>query len=126
MRGLPFLPWFASDWLASSARVDMSLPARAIFLDLLFCIWERGGAIPLDHGKLSKLAMVSPEQLENVWPELREHFIVHPVELGMITNEKMLTVMAKQIARHETNVRKGREGGLKSAGNRRAKTKPGL
>lgn len=119
MRGLPFLPWFASDWLASSARVDMTLEARAIYLDLLFWVWERGGTLPHDPAKLAKLAMVTPEQFESVWPEMCDHFAMHPSEPGMMTNLKMLSTMAKATASHEANVRKGREGGLRSAAKRR-------
>ena len=114
MRGLPFLPWFGSDWLASSARVDMTLPARAVYLDLLFQIWERGGALPTDALKLAKLAMTTPEEFQSVWPELQSHFAPHPEEPNAITNLKMYDLMQKQIKEHETNVLKGRAGGIKS------------
>jgi hypothetical protein len=72
MRDLPFVPFFTGDWLASSARVDMSLAERAVYLDLLFQLWERGGAIPSDPAKLAKMAMVTPAEFESAWPRSLE------------------------------------------------------
>ena len=127
MRGLPYVPFFTSDWLASSARLDLSLPERAIYLDLLFQIWERGGAIPsLDESKLAKLAMASPDEFRAAWPAVREHFVVHPDKPDSLANEKMLDVILRQASTSTARSRAGRSGGLASGKTRsknEAKTK---
>ena len=41
----------------------MSLPARAIYLDLLFQIYQYGGSIPPGRNQLIKLAMVMLEEV---------------------------------------------------------------
>jgi uncharacterized protein YdaU (DUF1376 family) len=121
MRGLPYVPFFTSDWLASSARVDMTLPERAVYLDLLFHIWERGGAIPSDHAKLAKLAFVTPEEFERVWPAVGAHIIQHPDEPDALTNLKMLDVIRKQAANFQAKSNSGRLGGVASGITRKRK-----
>lgn len=120
MRGLPYVPWFTSDWLASSARVDMSPPERAFYLDLLFQIWERGGAIPSSPAKLAKLSLATPEEFETAWPAISVHIVAHPDEPGMLTNLKMLDVIQKQASTREANSNNGRLGGLAKARNRKS------
>src|SRR5580704_13442539 len=110
MRNLPFVPFFTADWLASSARVDMTLPERAIYLDLLFQIWERGGAIPADEAKLAKMAMVTPAEFSAAWPALKKHVVTHPDEPEMLTNLKMLDVIRKQANVHQARSNAGRRG----------------
>jgi uncharacterized protein YdaU (DUF1376 family) len=115
MRGLPFVPWFTSDWLASSARIDMTLPERAVYLDLLFQIWERGGAIPSDHAKLSKMAMVTQSEFEAAWLAVSKYVTPHPSEPEMLTNLRMLDVISKQQQVKDA----GRIAGLASAAARK-------
>jgi uncharacterized protein YdaU (DUF1376 family) len=110
MRDLPFVPFFTSDWLASSARVDMTLPERAIYLDLLFQIWERGGAISSDEARLAKMAMVTPAEFSSAWSAVRKYLVVHPDEPEMLTNLKMLDVIRKQANVHEARSSAGRRG----------------
>jgi uncharacterized protein YdaU (DUF1376 family) len=114
MRDLPFVPWFTADWLASSARIDMSLCERAIYLDLLFHAWDRAGAIPADQAKLAKLAMATPAEFAGAWPEVQKHFVPHPDESGMLTNTKMLAVIRKQADIHAKKSQAGRAGGIAS------------
>jgi uncharacterized protein YdaU (DUF1376 family) len=121
MRGLPYVPFFTSDWLASSARVDMTLAERAIYLDLLFHIWERGGAIPADESRLAKLAMATPTEFEATWPAVSKHFVTHPDQVGMITNQKMLAVIEKQASNSNAQSRNGRLGGVASGRSRNRK-----
>ena len=70
----------------SSARIDITLSERAIYLDLLFQLWERGGAIPADEARLAKMAMVTPEESSAAWPAVKRHIIAHPDEPDMLTN----------------------------------------
>jgi uncharacterized protein YdaU (DUF1376 family) len=121
MRGLPYVPFFTSDWLASSARIDMTLGERAIYLDLLFQIWERGGAIPADEARLAKLSMAASEEFAGAWPGVRKHFVAHPDQPGMLTNLKMLDVIRKQATNHEAQSRNGRRGGIASGRSRKRK-----
>jgi uncharacterized protein YdaU (DUF1376 family) len=122
MRDLPFVPFFTGDWLASSARVDMTLPERAVYLDLLFQLWERGGAIPSDLAKLAKMAMATPAEFESAWPGVSKYFVPHPDHADMLTNEKMLAVIQKQASVHEARTRNGRNGGIASG---QSRSKPG-
>jgi uncharacterized protein YdaU (DUF1376 family) len=120
VRDLPFVPFFTADWLASSARVDMTLPERAIYLDLLFQIWERGGAIPADETKLAKMAMVTPAEFSAAWPAVKKYIVTHPDEPEMLTNLKMLDVIRKQANVHQARSNAGRRG----AASRWANSKP--
>jgi uncharacterized protein YdaU (DUF1376 family) len=121
MRDLPFVPFFTADWLASSARVDMTLTQRACYLDLLFHLWDRAGAIPDDETKLAKLAMATPAEFSEAWPEVQKHFVPHPEEPGMLTNEKMLAVIRKQADIHAKKSQAGRAGGIASGVTRKQK-----
>lgn len=89
----------------------MSLAARAVYLDLLFYVWERAGAIPSDHDILAKLTFVSIDQFERIWPELQDHIIPHPERPGSLTN----LVMLDQVVRRGRYVDAGREGGIAKA-----------
>ncbi len=110
MRDLPYVPFFTGDWLASSARVDMMLAERAIYLDLLFQLWERGGAIPSDENKLAKMALVTPAEFAAAWPEVKKYFVAHPDEPEKLTNLKMLDVIRKQADVHAARSNSGRRG----------------
>jgi uncharacterized protein YdaU (DUF1376 family) len=121
MRGLPYVPFFTSDWLASSARVDMTLPERAVYLDLLFQIWERGGAIPSDHAKLARLALVTMDEFSAAWPAVSKHIIQHPDEPDALTNLKMLDVIQKQASNYQAKANSGRLGGVASGVSRKRK-----
>ena len=107
MRDMPFAPWYASDWLASTARSDLSLPARAIYLDLLFLLWERDGWLPVDAAKLARLTMTTPAEFNAAWPEMKKYFTQYPEQPGMFTNAKMLRTIQQKKARRTANMTAG-------------------
>jgi hypothetical protein len=111
MPSLPWIKWLASKWLGSSARIEMSLPARAIYLDLLFQIYEYGGSIPSDRNKLIKLAMVTSEEFDAAWPEISGRIVPLHSDPSRLTNPTAWFWIHKQVADHNTAVENGKRGG---------------
>lgn len=111
MRSLPWIKWFASNWLSSSARIEMSLPARAIYLDLLFQVYEYGGSIPSDHRQLQKLTMTTPEEFESSWPEVSKHLVPLEGDPTRLTNLVAKTHLERQTSEYAASQEAGRRGG---------------
>jgi hypothetical protein len=115
---LPWVPWYVSKWLSSETRLRLSPLGRSVYLDLLFNASEKG-SIPDDHCLLAKLADVSREEFEAVWPLIAPKFQPHPTEPGRLINPEMQQVVAERKRLHESKAAAGRAGGLKSGEARR-------
>src|SRR6202050_3487839 len=125
MPSLPWIKWFASKWLSSSARVEMSLPARAIYLDLLFQIYEYGGAISSERKQLCKLTMTTPEEFDSAWPEIERHIVPLDSDPTRLTNVTAKHYLDKLTGEHEAAVEAGRRGGRPKKGQAKGQAKGG-
>ena len=94
----------------------MSLPARAIYLDLLFQIYEYGGSIPSDRRQLLKLTMSTPEEFEAAWPEISKHIVPLDNDPSRLTNLTAQAWIEKQQAEREAFVEAGKRGGRPKKG----------
>ncbi len=100
----------------------MSLPARAIYLNVLFQIYEYGGSVPSDRKQLLKLTMATPEEFESVWPEIERHIVPLDSDPTRLTNVTAMHYLDKLTREHQVAVESGRLGGRPQKG--RVKGKP--
>lgn len=110
MPSFPWIPWHASKWLSSKARLLMNTSQRAIYIDLLNQLYEWGGALPNDPAKLALVAAVTQVEFDAAWPTVSKHFVEHPSQPEMLTNEVALEVIERQGRLHEANAANGRKG----------------
>lgn len=90
---MPSLPWvrfYAAKWLSSDTRLLMNTSQRAIYLDLLWYCYERGGGIPADIKHLAVLAAVSPEEFNAAWPVVSKNFAPCTSDPKSLSNPVML------------------------------------
>ena len=107
---MPSLPWvrfYAAKWLSSDTRLLMNTSQRAIYLDLLWYCYERGGGIPADFKRLAVLAAVSPEEFNAAWPVVSKKFAPCPSDPKSLCNP----VMLEAIRETGEKARAGRLGG---------------
>lgn len=84
-KSITYYPWYADDWLQSESRMRMTLAERGAYRDLLdYCYRE--GSIPDDPDMLCKLLLCSREELDQVWPAVRKHFV--KAKRGRLVNKK--------------------------------------
>jgi uncharacterized protein YdaU (DUF1376 family) len=125
MPSFPWIQWHASKWLSSPTRLRMRLSERAIYLELLFVLYECNGFLPNDPVELARLAQATPEEFGEFWPVVSKNFVLCPDDDRKLTNIVALDVMQQQ----EANSRAGKHGGIKSGitrGNRSGPSKRGL
>ena len=104
-----FYTWYFKDWFISGARARLTLPQRAIYLDLLgFCYTE--GGITADNRVLLSRLGIGPEYEADLETVLKE-FEVHPNDDGRLTHPRNLIEAVKL---GEARERK-RKGGLARA-----------
>lgn len=112
----PAFQFYAKDWLASSRRQMMSLPARAHYLDLL-CWQSQDGGLPENLEQIRVLLGVCLEEWPSTWAELEPCF---PVDKdGKRRNHRLTEVVKESSAYHEDKRRAGSIGGKKSQAKRK-------
>lgn len=83
-----FYTWHFKDWFSSGARARLTLPQRAIYLDLLgFCYTE--GGIPADKAVLLNRLGIGREHEADLEAVLKE-FEVHPDDDQRLMHPRML------------------------------------
>jgi uncharacterized protein YdaU (DUF1376 family) len=81
-----FMPWFISDYLASTALFT-TLEHGAYSL-LLMHMWAQGGTLPLDHDRLAQVARVrDADQWAKIWQEISVRFVT--AGPGRITHRRL-------------------------------------
>jgi hypothetical protein len=84
-------PWHIQDWTNSKIRLTASLPARAIYRDLIdFCTAE--GYVPRDPYFMARVAACTPEDIEKYWPEIEHKFRPDPSDDAKLINKKALSI----------------------------------
>lgn len=105
MPSLLWLKFFVSRWRASKSRMMLKRDERLLYLELIFALHEYGGAIPDDSETLALLANFPREAFDACWPTVRQLFVAHPTEPGMIKNTIALEIITEQAASHELGSR---------------------
>jgi hypothetical protein len=107
-----FYTWYFKDWFVSGARSRLTLPQRAIYLDLLGPCYTEGGITPDPQALLSGLGL-SSDYAGDMEAALKE-FEVHPDDDGRLTHPRNLIEAVKL----EEGRERKRKGGLALAAKR--------
>ena len=102
----PSFPLYARDWLTETCT--MSLPARAVLMDLMCQQWLHG-PLPDDPHKLRKMCAADKDEFDAVWPEVQER-LVKTSGFGWV-NERLEEVRQERAAYLERQRANGALGG---------------
>jgi len=108
MAAIPWLKFFVTRWRACKPRLLFNRDERLLYLELLFGLHEYQGALPDDPQKLAMLAAFPQDVFDACWPRVREQFIAHPTEHGMLTNPVALEIINEQAEVYQAASEKGR------------------
>lgn len=72
MAKIPFMPLYTSDYLGDTGH--LSTEEHGAYLLLLMHMWNRGGTLPNDAKKLSRVARCSLKKWNSIWPALEDFF----------------------------------------------------
>ena len=102
--GLPWFPFYASDWLTAKKVRRLTWSQRGVYATLLAEQWV-GGALPCDHTEVAALVGATPDDVRAV---LDACFF--PAVEGW-KNERLEEVRAEQAAKSSALAKAGRKGG---------------
>lgn len=116
----PSFPFYASDYLGSSAHTLMTTEQRSAYVDLLCHQWMNADcSLPDDEEELAALSGIGEGWLKGGSKVVRRWFPEHPNQAGRIANTRLLEVRAER----DEWIAKSRVGGQKSGETRRRKAK---
>lgn len=72
-----WFPFYPADWKLDDEVRDMSLAAKGAYIELLGHQWRKG-SVPDDRVKMAKACDCTPEEFDEVWPELECKFPLQP------------------------------------------------
>lgn len=101
-----FYTWYFKDWFCSGARARLSVPARAIYLDLLGLCYTEGGIVPDSAVLMSRLGI--PTEYAAAMEAALEEFEVHPDDNNRLMHPRMLMEVEKLQAAHARRSNGGR------------------
>lgn len=108
MAAIPWLKFFVTRWRACKPRLLFNRDERLLYLELLFGLHEYRGAIPDNPQQLAILAAFPQDVFDACWPRVREQFIAHPTQEGMLTNPVALEIINEQAEVYQAASEKGR------------------
>jgi uncharacterized protein YdaU (DUF1376 family) len=114
--GLPMLPWFPRDFLAST--LGWRMIERELYRALLDAQWDMG-SLPADPAELTEVARARPAEFKSAWPRVRRKFLTD--ESGRLYNKRLEEHRHTALALRDKHSNAGRIGGLASAAARAAK-----
>ena len=100
-----FYTWYFKDWFVSGARARLTLPQRAIYLDLLGFCYTEGGITP-DKAVLLRRLGIGPEYEPDLEAALKE-FEVHPDDDDRMMHPRMLIEVGRLQAQRERRSKGG-------------------
>lgn len=109
MSSTPFMPLWVSDFIGDT--LDLDAKEIGAYMLLLMAMWQRGGSLPDDDGKLQRVARVGREW-PKVWAALKPFFTV---ENGLVENKRLTQELQKVAAKREVNAHAGSLGGRAKA-----------
>lgn len=71
---LAMMPWFPRDFIAATRA--MRLVERGAYRELLDYQWEMG-KLPAEHDRLARLLGVSLDEFEDLWPAIKDKFVLN-------------------------------------------------
>ena len=118
----PAFPFYASDWLGSNKRCQMTLEQQGAYINLLARQWSDPlCSLPDNDQALAMLSEMGQGWLANGCQLVRDCFPPHPNQTGRIANVRLLELRKER----DEWTEKSRQGGLKSAENKRLRKAKG-
>ena len=111
---LPSMPFFVSDYLASTDVLLMSLAERGLYTHLLFRQWQ-DGRMGFNPKKLSILCACSEADFLKSWDGIKDKFNTDPE--GRIYNRRLEDVKSEYARIREARSAAGSKGGSKTQAN---------
>lgn len=106
MSGIPYFPFYPSDYLADTAH--LTTEQHGAYLLLLITAWQRGGRLPADPKKLARIARVSPRRWHLIEEDVLEFF---EEEDDQIVSRRMERDYQKAVSKSEKRSASGKRGG---------------
>jgi uncharacterized protein YdaU (DUF1376 family) len=105
-----FMPVYVADLLRDTD--DLSTDEFGTYLRLLLHMWTRGGVLPDEPERLSRLAGVDRSGLDRVWPVIGKFF---RASKGSLSQKRLSEELEKARLRKAAAVERARKGGIASA-----------
>jgi uncharacterized protein YdaU (DUF1376 family) len=115
-----WMPVYIADLFADTD--DLSTEEFGVYLRLLLHMWTRGGVLPNDPQRLSRLARIDRASLDLVWPVVGKFF---SAATGGLTQKRLAAELARARKVRSSNAEKAQKGG-KASGAVRRQMKLGL
>lgn len=113
-----WMPVYIGDLTADTQ--DLSPEEFGIYLRLLLQMWTRGGTIPSDPQRLSRLAGCDATTLDRVWPRIGGFFSA-PTD-GSLTQKRLALELGRARQVRLSTLEKAQKGGVASGATRRARS----
>ncbi len=108
MAQAPIWPVATDAFIADTT--GLSAEETGAYIMLLMCLWRNNGdPLPLDHKRLSRMARVSSSRWKQVWPSIKEFFIIKD---NLITQKRLQVDLEKVKAKITSNRIAGSLGGI--------------
>lgn len=109
---IPWMPFYAADWITSHSVRAMTMAERGLYITLLTEAWLAGGSLPADLERLARIVGTTEKELRQalegplgeVWSTIE----------GRLVNDRLAEVYAEQVAKVERRRNAGRAGGRAS------------
>lgn len=87
---LPWMKFYPSDFMGSQKVRSMTGQQRGIYISLMCECWE-AGSIPDDPDQLWTVCGVTPDEMREAWPKVRQCFEDHPDKDGHLVQPRVET-----------------------------------
>lgn len=101
-----FMPLYLGDYDRDTS--DLSFEEHGFYLAILRALWARGGSLPIDQGRLSRILRTDVATLQRLWPSVL-HFLV--IDGDTFTQGRLLRELEKALGRVRAAAENGRIGG---------------
>lgn len=99
---LPWLPFYAYDWLSDTRYKMLTREEEGTLLRLIFIEWTQDG-LPEDIKTLSSLVGLSPDKMDSVWESISVFFKNHPQFENRLSFENLWDIKQEQLAKNKAN-----------------------
>lgn len=106
----PFMQLYVSDFLGDT--LDLSTEGIGAYMLLLMAMWNAGGSLPDDDGKLARITRMSVKRWRAVAADLLNFF---ERDKGRITHQRLTKELQKSESKSQSRASAGAEGGRAKA-----------
>lgn len=110
MSTVPYFQFYPADYLADTRH--LSTEQHGAYLLLLMTAWSRGGRLPNDPKKLSRIIGSTVKKWHQIWEDISEFWVLDGDE---IVSERMQKDFQKAVSKSESRATAGKLGGKAKA-----------